>query len=162
MNQEQFQKIKLLKAEAASSGSGFTSSSSVSQTKPVPEAKKTEQEEKTTMSQNTPPPRSTTLGTQQADEDQETAIKVLTEKIEQMKPLYFISLATRNRKYELDMRDMGFSEETDWDLVCYGNVAAYHGQAKADATMFLDFCLIKRYGPREFGYQYNNVPAKVV
>jgi hypothetical protein len=96
-------------------------------------------------------------------EDSSRAVQEYKENIEQMLPLYEVGLDTRQRKYELDMKDIKDSRP-NWHLVNKGNEAAYNGRALADATMFQDFCTgarPHRY-PGEFEDQYHKVPAKEV
>jgi hypothetical protein len=84
-------------------------------------------------------------------------------KINQMMPLYKVGLDTRQRKYELDMKDIKDSRP-DWELVNKGNEAAHSGRALADAMIFHPLCTethSHRY-PGEFEDQYNKVLAKVV
>jgi hypothetical protein len=91
----------------------------------------------------------------------EDKMQFFKDKVEQMQPLYRIGLATRKRKFELDMKDIKDSRP-DWNLVNLGNEAAHNGRALADATMFMDFCELRRPYPGEFEDQYNKVPASVV
>lgn len=84
-------------------------------------------------------------------------------KIDQIMPLYKMGLDIRQRRYELDMKDIKDSRP-DWELVNKGNEAAHSGQELADAMMFHPLCTETcphRY-PGEFEDQYNKVPAKVV
>lgn len=91
------------------------------------------------------------------------ALEVSKNEIEQLKPLYKVGLDARQRKYELDMKDIKDSRP-EWYLVNQGNDAAHNGRALADATMFQEFCTGARgyRYPRKFEDQYNKVPAKVV
>jgi hypothetical protein len=84
-------------------------------------------------------------------------------KIDQMMPLYKVGVDTRQRKYELDMKDINHSRP-DWELVNKGNEAAHSGRALADAMLFHQLCTETRSlrYPGEFEDQYNKVPAKVV
>jgi hypothetical protein len=84
-------------------------------------------------------------------------------KIDQMMPLYKVGVDTRQRKYELDMKDINHSRP-DWELVNKGNEAAHSGRALADAMLFHQLCTETRSHryPGEFEDQYNKVPAKVV
>jgi hypothetical protein len=65
------------------------------------------------------------------------------------------------RKYELDMKDIKDSRP-DWELVNLGNEAAHSGRSLADATMFMDFCELRRPYPGEFEDLYNKVPPRIV
>jgi hypothetical protein len=80
--------------------------------------------------------------------------------IEQMSPL-LVGLATRHRKFELDMKCIKGSRP-DWELVNKGNEAAHNGRALADATMFQGFWKDGRPYIGEFEDQYNTVPAKII
>ncbi|PMD66743.1 uncharacterized protein K444DRAFT_624225 [Hyaloscypha bicolor E] len=79
--------------------------------------------------------------------------------IEQMSPLFEVGLATRHRKFELDMKCIK-GGRPDWELVNKGNEAAHNGRALADATMFQGFWKDGRPYVGEFEDQYNKVPAK--
>jgi hypothetical protein len=81
--------------------------------------------------------------------------------IEQMSPLFEVGLATRHRKFELDMKCIKGSRP-DWELVNKGNESAHNGRALADATMFQGFWKDGRPYVGEFEDQYNKVPAKVI
>ena len=54
-------------------------------------------------------------------------------------PLYKVGVDTRQRKYELDMKDINHSRP-DWELVNKGNEAAHSGRALADAMLFHQLC----------------------
>jgi hypothetical protein len=81
--------------------------------------------------------------------------------IEQISPLFEVGLATRHRKFELDMKCIKGSRP-DWELVNKGNEAAHNGRSLADATMFQGFWKDGQPYVGEFEDQYHTVPAKVI